>query len=197
MTKLTVAALQLAFTDDTVANIAPSPSSSRSRGQGRARSCCRPSCSKAPTSAGSRMRAVRERPADGRHPVGRGDAGARGGAEDLDPDQLLRGGRAALLQHARDDRPRRQDRRASTARATSPTAPATRRNSTSAPATPASRSGDGRARDARRRRLLGPMVSRNARAMMLMGAEILFYPTAIGTEPHDPDLDTRGCGGAR
>ena len=26
--------------------------------------------------------------------------------------------------------------------------------------------------------------------MMLMGAEILFYPTAIGTEPHDPDLDT-------
>jgi N-carbamoylputrescine amidase len=29
-----------------------------------------------------------------------------------------------------------------------------------------------------------------ARAMMLMGAELLFYPTAIGTEPHDPDLDT-------
>ncbi|HEU0309768.1 MAG TPA: N-carbamoylputrescine amidase [Sphingomicrobium sp.] len=29
-----------------------------------------------------------------------------------------------------------------------------------------------------------------ARAMMLMGAEILFFPTAIGSEPHDPDLDT-------
>jgi N-carbamoylputrescine amidase len=29
-----------------------------------------------------------------------------------------------------------------------------------------------------------------ARAMMLMGAEVLFYPTAIGTEPHDPGLDT-------
>ena len=29
-----------------------------------------------------------------------------------------------------------------------------------------------------------------ARALMLMGAEILFYPTAIGNEPHDPDLDT-------
>ena len=29
-----------------------------------------------------------------------------------------------------------------------------------------------------------------ARMMMLMGAQILFYPTAIGTEPHDPDLDT-------
>ena len=29
-----------------------------------------------------------------------------------------------------------------------------------------------------------------ARAMVLMGADILFYPTAIGTEPHDPELDT-------
>jgi N-carbamoylputrescine amidase len=30
-----------------------------------------------------------------------------------------------------------------------------------------------------------------ARAMMLMGAEVLLYPTAIGSEPHDPSLDTR------
>ena len=29
-----------------------------------------------------------------------------------------------------------------------------------------------------------------ARALTLDGAEILFFPTAIGTEPHDPDLDT-------
>jgi len=29
-----------------------------------------------------------------------------------------------------------------------------------------------------------------ARAMMLMGAEILLYPTAIGNEPHDDSLDT-------
>ena len=29
-----------------------------------------------------------------------------------------------------------------------------------------------------------------ARAMMLMGADLLFFPTAIGNEPHDPDLDT-------
>jgi N-carbamoylputrescine amidase len=29
-----------------------------------------------------------------------------------------------------------------------------------------------------------------ARAMTLMGAEVLLYPTAIGSEPHDPDLDT-------
>lgn len=30
-----------------------------------------------------------------------------------------------------------------------------------------------------------------ARAMALMGAQVLFYPTAIGSEPHDPSLDTR------
>jgi N-carbamoylputrescine amidase len=30
-----------------------------------------------------------------------------------------------------------------------------------------------------------------ARSMMLMGAELLFYPTAIGTEPENPDLDTK------
>jgi len=30
-----------------------------------------------------------------------------------------------------------------------------------------------------------------ARAMMLQGADILFYPTAIGTEPENPNLDTK------
>ena len=30
----------------------------------------------------------------------------------------------------------------------------------------------------------------SARAMTLKGAEVLFYPTAIGSEPHDPSLDT-------
>jgi N-carbamoylputrescine amidase len=30
-----------------------------------------------------------------------------------------------------------------------------------------------------------------ARAMMLMGADLLMFPTAIGNEPHDPELDTR------
>jgi N-carbamoylputrescine amidase len=30
-----------------------------------------------------------------------------------------------------------------------------------------------------------------ARAMTLMGADVLFYPTAIGSEPAEPDLDTR------
>jgi N-carbamoylputrescine amidase len=31
-----------------------------------------------------------------------------------------------------------------------------------------------------------------ARAMALQGAEILFYPTAIGSEPQDPELDSSG-----
>lgn len=30
-----------------------------------------------------------------------------------------------------------------------------------------------------------------ARAMVLQGAEILFYPTAIGSEPQDQGLDSR------
>ncbi len=30
-----------------------------------------------------------------------------------------------------------------------------------------------------------------ARAMVLMGAEVLLYPTAIGTEPEEPDLNTK------
>lgn len=30
-----------------------------------------------------------------------------------------------------------------------------------------------------------------ARAMMLEGADLLFYPTAIGTEPEEPNLDTK------
>jgi N-carbamoylputrescine amidase len=34
------------------------------------------------------------------------------------------------------------------------------------------------------------MVSRDGARLMLHGAEILLFPTAIGTEPHDPDLDT-------
>jgi N-carbamoylputrescine amidase len=29
-----------------------------------------------------------------------------------------------------------------------------------------------------------------ARIMALLGAELIFYPTAIGSEPHDPSLDT-------
>jgi len=31
----------------------------------------------------------------------------------------------------------------------------------------------------------------SARCMALMGAEVLLYPTAIGSEPHDPSIDSR------
>ena len=31
----------------------------------------------------------------------------------------------------------------------------------------------------------------SARSMALLGAELLFYPTAIGSEPHDPDIHSR------
>jgi N-carbamoylputrescine amidase len=31
----------------------------------------------------------------------------------------------------------------------------------------------------------------SARAMAVLGAQVLFYPTAIGSEPHDASLDTR------
>ena len=43
---------------------------------------------------------------------------------------------------------------------------------------------------------LGPAVCwdqwypETARSLMFQGAEILLFPTAIGTEPHDPELDT-------
>ncbi|MDB6063092.1 MAG: carbon-nitrogen hydrolase [Verrucomicrobiaceae bacterium] len=30
-----------------------------------------------------------------------------------------------------------------------------------------------------------------ARAMALLGAELIFYPTAIGSEPHDPSIDSK------
>ena len=30
-----------------------------------------------------------------------------------------------------------------------------------------------------------------ARSMALLGAELLFYPTAIGSEPHDPSISSR------
>lgn len=33
--------------------------------------------------------------------------------------------------------------------------------------------------------------SETARSMSLLGAELLFYPTAIGSEPNEPDIDSR------
>ena len=75
---------------------------------------------------------------------------------------------------------------------TSPMAPAIRRNSISRPAIPASRSG-------RRSSALSACgicwdqwFPEAARAMALMGAEALLYPTAIGSEPPPaPPVDSR------
>ena len=45
----------------------------------------------------------------------------------------------------------------------------------------------------RRRHLLGPVVPRvGARAWRCSGAEVLLYPTAIGSEPPDPSWDSSG-----
>ena len=192
MTKLTVAALQLAFTDDTAANIRAVGELVREAAGKGAEVVLPPELFEGPyfcrvedESLFATARPTAE------HPVGARDAGARRGAEDLDPDQLLRGRRPASSTTASRWSAPTARSPASIARATSPTAPAMRRNSTSAPATPASSVWGGPHMST-----LGVGVCwdqwypETARAMMLMGADILFYPTAIGTEPHDPDLDT-------
>ena len=86
--------------------------------------------------------------------------GSRASSSVVDPRLVLRARRAGPLQQRRDDRRRRRGARRSTARATSPTAPATRRSSTSAPATPAFASWATKHGDGRRRHLLGPVVPR-------------------------------------
>ena len=58
-----------------------------------------------------------------------------------------------------------------------------RRNSISAPAIAASRSG-------RRHPPRSASVSAGINGLRKPRAEILFFPTAIGNEPHDPELDT-------
>ena len=109
----------------------------------------------------------------------------------LDPDQLLRGRRAASLQQPGDDRRRRARSLGVYRKSHIPDGPGYEEKFYFRPGntgfkvwqTPA-------------RATLGVGICwdqwypETARAMMLMGAEILFYPTAIGTEPHDPDLDT-------
>ena len=88
-----------------------------------------------------------------------------------------------LPQHGRRPRRRRLARAASTARCTSPTTRSTTRSTTSPPATSASR----RSRPSTRR--VGTLVCWDqwypeaARLTALQGAEILFYPTAIGWHP--------------
>ncbi len=71
-----------------------------------------------------------------------------------------------------------------------PDGPGYEENIISAPATPASRCGTSSARRIGVGVCWDQWYPECARAMALMGAELLFYPTAIGSEPYDADLDT-------
>ncbi len=98
MTKLTVAALQLAFTDDTAANIrAVSELVREARGEGRRGRASARAVRRPLFLPGRGREPVRQRAADRRASVGPGDAGAGEGAEDLDPDQLLRGSTGRII----------------------------------------------------------------------------------------------------
>ena len=164
----------------------------RGRGQGRPGRSCRPSCSRGPISAWRRRSAgspTRIPGASTRASTALAPLAAELGV--VIPVSIFEKRGPALLQQPGDDRRRRRAAWASTARATSPTAPATRRSTTSGPATPASGSGTrGSAR-------IGVGICWDqwfpeaARAMTLMGAEVLLYPTAIGSEPHDSDARHR------
>ena len=136
---------------------------------------------------------VRHRPSLARAPV-RHRAGAAGGrAGRGDPHLDLRARGAALLQQPGDGRRGRLAARASTARATSPTGRATRRSTTSGPGDTGFKRVGARATDGSAWASAGTSGSRRPRApWSLAGAEVLLYPTAIGSEPHDSSsLDTR------
>ena len=93
-----------------------------------------------------------------------------------------------------------ESRRASIARATFPMGLATKRSSISAPATPVSRCGPGPAcRDAGRRHLLGPMVSRDRPRDDADGRRSTVLPDRDRQRTaRRPALDTASdCGGAR
>ena len=103
----------------------------------------------------------------------------------------LRARRAALLQLASSSSTPTASSSASIARATFPTARAIRRSTISAPAIPASRSGTPRSA-ASASAFAGTSGFPKPRARWRCRArEVLFYPTAIGSEPHDASLDTR------
>ena len=112
MNKLTVAALQLAFTEDTVANIRAVADLVREAAGKGAKVVLPPELFEGPyfcrVEDESRFADAR---AVGEHPSVLAMQELAAEAENLDPDQLLRGRRPALLQQPRDGRPRRQGRR--------------------------------------------------------------------------------------
>ena len=95
------------------------------------------------------------------------------------------------LQHRVRGRARRRARRAHAARPTCRSPRATTRTRGSGPATPAGRSSTDRDARVRLPDVLGPVVPGDvARRTRSRGAEVLVYPTAIGSEPDHPDFDT-------
>ena len=191
MTKLTVAALQLAFTDDTAANISAVGELVREAAARARKSCFRRSYLKAPISAGSRTKACSR--TLGRQPS--------------IPSVLAMQELAAELKiwiptsFFELDGPHHYNSLAMIGpdgkiagvyrKSHIPDGPGYEEKFYFRPGNTGFKVWDGPHRST-----LGVGVCwdqwypETARAMMLMGAEILFYPTAIGTEPHDPDLDT-------
>ena len=194
-----VAALQASYGHDMEANIAKTATLVReARPSGRAGRSCRRSCSRAPTSATRRTRSGSRRPSLARASV-RHRAGASWPRElgVVIPISFFEKRRAALLQQRRDGRRRRLDPR----RLSQEPHPRRARLSGEVllPARRHRLQGRGRRSSAR----IGVGICWDqwypeaARAMVLMGAEVLLYPTAIGSEPHDPTLDTARAVAAR
>ena len=191
---VTVAALQLALElratrrDNIAAVSALVEQAARRRAR---RSSCRPNCSPAAISAASRTRRCSRSPGRlAEHPSVIAMQRAGRHAQGRDPDQLLRARRAPLLQHAGDDRRRRRDPGHLPQEPHPRRARATRRSTISAPATTGSRCGTCSAPRIGVGICWDQWYPECARVMALMGAEVLFYPTAIGSEPYDADFDT-------
>ena len=98
--------------------------------------------------------------------------------------------RRARLQHRDRRRARRRARRPDAARCTCPSPPATTRTATSGPATPASPWSISPTRASASRRAGTSGSPRSRASYALRGADVIVYPTAIGSEPDHPDFDT-------
>ena len=129
-------------------------------------------------------------PAEG-HPVIARFSRLAGGARGRASGELLRARRPGVLQLGRRSSTPTARSSASIARATSPTPAATRRSTTSRPATPASASGTPPSR-ASASASAGTSGSRSPPAAWRCRApRCCCYPTAIGSDPPAPDDDSR------
>ena len=105
--------------------------------------------------------------------------------------QRLRTAQQRVLQFARDDRCGRLGARRVPQVAHSRGTAATTRSTISRRATPASACGQTRYGTLGVGICWDQWFPEAARCMALMGAEVLLYPTAIGSEPHDATIDSR------